>query len=335
MTPRIRSSALLGALLALGLPGAAEAAIKLGGDLRAQALAPCSNVPTCTVIQTRLPAPAQVTAPHDGVVVRWSVRGAGWLRAFVARYVPGRGAVQTALSGRGVGRGLSTPTSFPTRLRIRRGDRVGIMLEGREPMIGALPDVPGSSADYFGRKLGLTPVGPDSTGFPWQFAYDATIEPDRDGDGYGDESQDRCPSDRTTAGACRPAAPAPDTIAPAFVGRPKIAPRRMRGTRSTRLTAVLTERATLTLQAHRMKPGRVRGGRCVTRSAPSRGRRCRRAVSAGRLTHPARAGANVFVLRPRIAGRRLRSGLYRITLRAVDAAGNAARPVRLSLRVVR
>ena len=30
----------------------------------------------------------------------------------------------------------------------------------------------------------------------------ADVEPDADGDGFGDETQDQCPSDKATHGAC-------------------------------------------------------------------------------------------------------------------------------------
>jgi hypothetical protein len=39
----------------------------------------------------------------------------------------------------------------------------------------------------------------------------ATIEPDADGDGYGDETQDRCPTDAATQGPCPPDTDPPQT----------------------------------------------------------------------------------------------------------------------------
>jgi hypothetical protein len=38
---------------------------------------------------------------------------------------------------------------------------------------------------------------------------DAQIEPDADGDGYGDETQDECPTDPDTRGPCPPGSPEP------------------------------------------------------------------------------------------------------------------------------
>jgi hypothetical protein len=42
----------------------------------------------------------------------------------------------------------------------------------------------------------------------------ADIEPDADADGFGDETQDLCPTDASTQGACPVAPVAPDTTPP-------------------------------------------------------------------------------------------------------------------------
>ena len=46
------------------------------------------------------------------------------------------------------------------------------------------------------------------------------------------------------------------------------------------------------------------------------------------LTRKAVAGRNAFALRRKVAGRRLKRGTYRITLREADAAGNRSKRAR-------
>jgi hypothetical protein len=53
-----------------------------------------------------------------------------------------------------------------------------------------------------------TATGP----FPnYRVNVSATIEPDADRDGYGDETQDRCPTDPSTQGPCPPDTDPPET----------------------------------------------------------------------------------------------------------------------------
>jgi hypothetical protein len=121
--------------------------------------------------------------------------------------------------------------------------------------------------------------------------------------------------------------PTPDTTRPR-VSRARLARRRFAGRTELRFT--LSEPATVRLGIERALPGRRVGRSCRATSRANRGRRrCTRYVAAGRRTIRARAGANVIRLR---AGR---PGGYRLTLTAVDAAGNVSRRARLPFTVVR
>ena len=89
----------------------------------------------------------------------------------------------------------------------------------------------------------------------------ATVEPDADGDGYGDETQDQCPTQATTQGAC-------DTTAPGVQGF---------GVNGDQISYSLSEAATVSLQLEKKAKGRKVGDRKPIRCP--RGNRCRRAAA--------------------------------------------------------
>jgi hypothetical protein len=121
--------------------------------------------------------------------------------------------------------------------------------------------------------------------------------------------------------------PVPDTTRPAL-SRVRLARRRF--ARRTELRFTLSEPATVRLRIERALPGRRVGRSCRAPSRRNRGRRCcTRYRVAARRTVRARAGANAVPLR---AGH---LGAYRLTITAVDAAGNVSRRARLRFTVVR
>ncbi|MCC6830378.1 MAG: hypothetical protein IT200_03445 [Thermoleophilia bacterium] len=127
------------------------------------------------------------------------------------------------------------------------------------------------------------------------------------------------------------APPAADTSAPrvsAALLRPVV-----RLGRAAVVTARLGEAATMRVAVARMAPGRRRAGRCVApAAAAATAGRCTRLVPV-RPVLTVRAGSGA--VRIPLGRLRLGRGVYRVTLTAVDAAGNTSRPVRMTLRVVR
>ncbi|WP_445150286.1 hypothetical protein [Baekduia sp. Peel2402] len=143
------------------------------GRLRIPTLA-AALVTALTVIAPATPAAADETlalgdpATLDGVVTAWTITGANGqtVRLRSAQALGGGGTATTATSDPAPISG-SPATVTTARLPIAAG--------GRLALVGA-------------------------SGSP---AVSATVEPDADGDGYGDTSQDSCPADATThAGAC-------------------------------------------------------------------------------------------------------------------------------------
>jgi hypothetical protein len=144
----------------------------------------------------------------------------------------------------------------------------------------------------------------ESTG---ELLVQASIEPDADGDGFGDETQDQCASQATTQGAC-------DTTAPGVTGL-KVA--------GGKVFYTLSEAATVQLQLAKKVPGRKVGRKCVKQTPQNKTRkRCPRFRNIGAAFNgPGAAGPNKVTL-PN--GKKLKPGVYRVTMTATDAAGNKA-----------
>lgn len=138
-----------------------------------------------------------VAAPAAGVVTRWNVSVIPFpgtlpqqLKVFRATGNPSEfQAVAQSVSAPVV----SGSNSFDTRIPVQAGDRFGLF--GTNPE-GTLYCQTGDLADEMGFAKGDVPVGSAqlfATAKEAQVAVSALIEPDADGDGFGDETQDRCP----------------------------------------------------------------------------------------------------------------------------------------------
>lgn len=105
------------------------------------------------------------------------------------------GPVQTVTAGFDV-------ATFSTRVPVHAGDIVGVLVTNGNCALGT-----GQSQDV-GRTRSTTPATPVgatanyalAAGFQLDIA--AQLEPDLDGDGYGDETQDACPQLPSTQTAC-------------------------------------------------------------------------------------------------------------------------------------
>lgn len=121
-----------------------------------------------------------------------------------------------------------TVHEFPVRIRVQPGDRIGISTTTAE--IAYSTGHPLDQMGLFPFRAGDPPPGsvatqdgPPFVGFRLDVA--ARVETDADGDGYGDDSQDNCPTSALSQGAC------PGVVLPAFSGCPARAANVIRGTR--------------------------------------------------------------------------------------------------------
>ncbi|HEX8745342.1 MAG TPA: hypothetical protein VF712_19610 [Thermoleophilaceae bacterium] len=192
---------------ALALAPAAQGATTIGSGLGARAnLSIACGTPgepesVCTTAQTELPD-RPVTAPVDGVIVRFRLRSAsaGTVRLRVLR---------PSGNGKFTGAGTSAPLSVSSvsspgedrsyfasvRLPVLQGDYIGLDRERRTGAIYAQRS--GSAFDLMQFDVALADgdsEGPDGSYEGAELLLNADVEADRDGDGFGDESQDNCPS---------------------------------------------------------------------------------------------------------------------------------------------
>lgn len=207
-------------------PNGAIAATTIGSNLAGSATVGRVCNPSCTFAQSALPPSSQaaggVLAPHDGVVVRWRIKTGGGGTVQEARTVrlritrPGSSDTRT---GAGAGPFTVAPSNqistYDVRLPIQAGDALGLdcCADGETYVLAST-----ATAVTLNWNPALVDGAPARLGSPFppprELLINADIEPDADHDGFGDETQDQCPTDASTAGVCPPPAPPPDQPPP-------------------------------------------------------------------------------------------------------------------------
>jgi hypothetical protein len=192
-------------LIGLVGPSSAGAATQIG-----QTFVPsfdCGTGPGTTYLQTGSPGPSY-TVPSRGVLTSWSFQGGsdspnlgfkvGRAQGGGNFYIVGEGAVQTTVAGQ-----LST---FPIRIPVEAGDAIGILLAS-DGQCGS-EVTPDFTYHYRGGDASPGSTSAFVSDASFQFDVSATLEPDADNDGFGDETQDQCPSSAATQNECVP----PETV---------------------------------------------------------------------------------------------------------------------------
>jgi hypothetical protein len=208
------------ALTLLAGPSVALGSTTIGSDL----LNAAPNNANCTgevdYLQTAIPG-RTLLAPTPGVITQWGVRDSGGPLALrVVHQVSGETYTfirsSSVQSGSGAGSGVQT---FATRLVVAAGDGIAIDCTASSG-IGFRSGLGGTYTydSFFPAPAdGTSPLGSAASGT--EFMFNASIEPDADNDGFGDETQDQCPTDPTTQGACpTPTSPAGTSSSPAVTG---------------------------------------------------------------------------------------------------------------------
>jgi hypothetical protein len=190
------SSAIALVLAAIAAPGAG-AATEFGSDCAANA-----SEPNVTVVQLqKVPGSAlPLTAPGAGVLTAWTVwadpsafvEESDRLKLMVFRSQTNPSKLETI--GESAEETVAHGTnSFKTRIPVQAGDRLGLYGPNSP---GTLICSTGAVEDEIGILRAPAPLGSTNTfppGTKDQVPVSATLEPDKDGDGYGDETQDGCP----------------------------------------------------------------------------------------------------------------------------------------------
>ncbi|MEA2348053.1 MAG: hypothetical protein QOG62_1840 [Thermoleophilaceae bacterium] len=192
------------ATLLLAMAGVARAAITVGQAPPLEG----SPIQTCSAntdqVNTHVSSGPSYTVPGPGVITGWQAFGSGPFDigdAYAMRvFTQGDATHLTPVFDSGeriVAAGLNT---YPERFPVRGGELIGVRIP-----VGPAPDCGTETVDSSGLIAVSPPLGTSTLYTPTTvYRYDvaAIIEPDADGDGYGDETQDGCPS---TPGACVPA----------------------------------------------------------------------------------------------------------------------------------
>jgi len=309
----------------------------------------------CTFSQATLDAavtsPGGLTAPFDGIVLSWTLRAdvQGTTSAAVRLRILSGDRFVASGSQHALPEGLDEYT-FDTRLPIAQGDRigVGVTVEADNAILGGAVYVsavaPVGTEDVWGPSpADGTTTAPSAEVADRNLMLQAEIEPDADGDGFGDETEDECPTDASTQGVCPPP---PDLTAPSIVD-PSLSNGRFRVDRrgsvaglvapaGTLLRFDLSEDAQVTASIERASKGRLVDGECrPTRKRVARKRRCTLYAPFGSFSFAAGAGRVEKPFSGRLAAGDLIKGPYRMTLTGTDAAGNTSAPVAVDFRVVR
>jgi hypothetical protein len=200
----------LAAAAFLLLPSAASAAVTIGSDLEPAAAQGNSCAPfPCTVANLSLPG-ADSTSPINGVVVRWRIRPVAT--------DPETAVSLSVISPAGIGEftmvsesrtrtitvAHDTQLTFATRQRIRAGDHIG--LSAGERILATATAGPTTQYAQWSPPLGATPRSPTGSAGR-ELLLNADVEPDADADGFGDETQDDCPSAPGPRNGCETTAP--------------------------------------------------------------------------------------------------------------------------------
>lgn len=223
-------------------------------------------------------------APFAGVITSWSHQAGSRAELFKLKVVRAAGGDYFTVIGESTAQAgdPNALNTFPTRIPVRAGDRIGVFRSTSWECLGTAP------GGIIHRLLDIdAPLGVPTfftEGEPGHtINVSATLEPDADGDGFGDETQDQCPTDPASQ-ACPPDTVAPDTKIVA--GPVKIA----------------TSKASFTFKS--TEPG-------SSFECKLSGKKAKKMLKAFK---PCESPQKYKGLRP---------GTYKFTVRAKDAAGNA------------
>ncbi len=193
---------MLGALALALVPATGQAVVTIGSSLPAASGGTTCQTQRvagpCTMMHSAVPT-QRVVSPFKGVVVRWRLRDSAG--TFALRIV-GSPAVARPV-GKTVDAPVGTPgglSVFPTRVPIAAGDAIGVDVDA-SASIGTLATNL-ARAYVFGPPLGVGEARNRQTLLRAEVLFNADVEPDADGDLFGDETQDACARDATTQGAC-------------------------------------------------------------------------------------------------------------------------------------
>lgn len=222
---RARGGIISGAavLLLAGVPVSAAASTTVGSSLRQRAdlYVRCST--RCTELQVARPGGASLRIAADGIISRWRLRAGtlGTVRLRVLRPRDDASFETVAVSepvrlARAHRPGQDVLYRFAARIAVREGDRLAL---DHDAAAGGVFHSYGQDTAYqtatFAPQPDAGPASPTSTGIGRELLLAADVERDVDGDGFGDETQDNCPTiaNDQTSNPCPPGTTVPGSSA--------------------------------------------------------------------------------------------------------------------------
>jgi hypothetical protein len=315
----------------LALPAAGQAATTFGSRLNHDPAnsGECASPPDpgqCTLVSFIHPTdpngdPYSGGAPVSGVITKFRIRAFGeggeaatvtFRLADISRPDPqNQNTAVATLVAEGptvtipASNALETPIlEFAARVPVKQGNHLA--LDGTN--VWATVNNSGDKFSYVFKPPLVAGQGPrgsvDATG---ELLVAAVIEPDADSDGFGDETQDGCPSQGTTQGTCDTAGPGVSGVA----------------VRARAIQYSLSENANVAFRVQKAAKGRRVRGKCRRPTRRNRNRpRCTRWISLGSFTDSGETGANARTIPRSLRRANLAPGLYRVVLTATDQVGN-------------
>jgi hypothetical protein len=204
-------------LKSLAGPGAVAACLALGiavAQSDSNEVGETTNTPTFGVNTpvapfSTVPGTPSYATPH-GVLTSWRFHSsadvaAGSVRLKIFRYT-GTGLVFDVLAESSL-KTLAPDTAydFKERIPVNQGDLLGLTAAGDAEVGITVPGTPQNQLAQFGGG----DIAPGQTGtatIAWpnlRPSVAATVESDLDNDGFGDDTQDKCPVDPTTQALCQ------------------------------------------------------------------------------------------------------------------------------------
>lgn len=197
--------AVLGLLAAMSLAGAsaASAATEFGDACAANDVTESTPITLFEIAAVGNPLPT--SAPSAGVITRWKVNvipAPVTLPQTLKVLRPNAAAKTAQIVGedtRNVSGGLN---SFETRIPVQAGDRLGLFGPGEPGTLicestGAHVLGVFAGGGSIGATVNFAEIAPEA-----RVPVSAVIEPDVDNDGYGDETQDKCPQSAAAQTVC-------------------------------------------------------------------------------------------------------------------------------------
>ena len=206
---------------------------------------------------------------------------------------------------------------------------------------------PGSMTNPNGSTVSKLTDGPDGTVYASlptsetnELAFDADIEPDLDGDGFGDISQDLCATAASTQGACAPLPPPAASAGPIISGL-KASPKRFHVTRApgAAKSAKLGTKLKLSLSAAATVAFAIEEKAVCETAAKAKAKRCpAKFATLGTFSKRLGAGAGSVAFSGKLKrGGKLTAlgpGPYRLSARATDAAGHTGATAQAAFTVL-